>query len=893
MVATYKYIPAHDDDYENGIQLSGISPSIATTKEPLSIGDEYLQEVSEEHQRHIIQGPEILCLIASFLLVSLLLFSIAIAYHLLGRLWGAWVYVLHLHLHLGASQRHFNDFSPNDQQKRNIMGPSMASSFNASLDVLLCGIVYPLIIYVLTEVVFRDVDDTINFDWKGHVFLMRTIGGLGIIVALLRLGAGIANSSCCTTPPPSNTVNDPIIFGTNQRRISNIFRFANSAVLVLDVLCILSVLSHFGPWPEMSIIPVEECDPLDTTLCALPFPSFHHMKRDDTTNTGWRVDLKGLPPLRGGIPFHPKFLSELDGFSTMAPILFYMEGLKEAHEGAHNSSVSNSLQGPASIEKSTTNQSTTLLVNVDDHKLVAHSAEIDYLDPDHPLVMIMPASPLRHNTHYAVAVVNANDLNGNRLPVSKGLESALKAHGTPQHKRYVEKVLPALWDVADWTKHDGDPELVQLLFDFGTISEGNQIGHTRAARDMSLKYVGEWDWVDHVEVVTEINHSCSLSDSLVARTFHINLDVPSFLKHRSRYSTLDHMALSSGKPVAIAKAKAIIQVPCSVEQAAFGNENGKPVRAILEYGHGLFHHRGEVGDNFLSRMANENGYILMAMDWRGMSVFDMPIVVKTLIGNPNLFKAVRDNLIQGFSEKLVMQHFARNGMLDWLKIDGVSIPTDNDEKPTFAFYGISQGGILGGGYLALAGKTGLIDRGILGSPGTPFTSVLTRSRDFVGYDFLLLFNFYNNRHVRLLLSLVQMGWDSVEASGLLAPPVHEPLPPTLLQTGLGDPIVPTSASEAMTRAMHGSTLSGNRRTIFGVPVTEQSSTTPVVLTEIVYEKEYKSLPVDNTLPEVNSVHWCVRVDPAGIDQIEVYVNTGEIIDPCKEDQCHRASSYHC
>ena len=96
-------------------------------------------------------------------------------------------------------------------------------------------------------------------------------------------------------------------------------------------------------------------------------------------------------------------------------------------------------------------------------------------------------------------------------------------------------------------------------------------------------------------------------------------------------------------------------------------------------------------------MANENGYILTAMDWRGMSVFDLPIVIKTLIGNPNLFQSVRDNLIQGYSEKLVLQHFSRNGLLDWLNIDGINIPTENNEQPTSVFYGISQGGILGGG----------------------------------------------------------------------------------------------------------------------------------------------------------------------------------------------------
>jgi len=97
--------------------------------------------------------------------------------------------------------------------------------------------------------------------------------------------------------------------------------------------------------------------------------------------------------------------------------------------------------------------------------------------------------------------------------------------------------------------------------------------------------------------------------------------------------------------------------------------------------------------------------------------------------------------------------------------------------------------------MSLIAKSDLIERAILGVPGTPFALVMTRSLDFAGYDQLMLLNFYNNRHVRILLSLVQMGWDSVEASGLLAPPVSETIPRILLQAGLGDPVVPTIAAE--------------------------------------------------------------------------------------------------
>eukprot|EP00581_Thalassiosira_minuscula_P010918 CAMPEP_0183711454 /NCGR_PEP_ID=MMETSP0737-20130205/6956_1 /TAXON_ID=385413 /ORGANISM="Thalassiosira miniscula, Strain CCMP1093" /LENGTH=892 /DNA_ID=CAMNT_0025939965 /DNA_START=139 /DNA_END=2817 /DNA_ORIENTATION=+ len=891
MSAAYNHVPNNEEDDGNApvdVELTRISET-TTTEE--SSDYEYQPEVEVPNKRSHWQDPVLISTyLTLFLTIPVLSLSMVFAYQFTDRLWGMWPVVLHLHLRLGISKWQFNNAS--DHLTHQNRSYRLACSFATALDIGLFGIVYPTVVVILTYVFYRDADGTIVLDWRREVFLLRVLAGIGVIIAILRLGMGLC--PCCirilqrkfyyqnwlpTFFAQSNNSNGSIS-DTTRHHISKTLRFANVGVAVLNIICVFSVFSHFGPWPEMSVIP-EECDPLDTTLCALPFPSFHHLEEDATTNTGWRVHLRGLPPLRGGMTLHPSFLNDLDGFSTMAPILFYMEGLKEAHEGSNN--MVNKLQGPESIGSSVTNQSITLLINVDDNVLVAHSAEIDYLDPDRPLVMVIPAQPLQHSTHYAVAVVNATDVNGKRLPQSKGLEALLGQKGSMQYSRYMDVVLPSLQHAAPWIDYGNDPESVQLLFDFVTISEDSQLGHTRATRDAVIEHVGNWDWEDHVEVVSELKHDCG-PDSLIARTFHINLDVPSFLKRRSRYSALDIAALDSGKPVSIEKAKAMIRIPCSVEQ-------GNQVNAIMEYGHGLFYHRGEVTDGFLSRMANDNGYILMAMDWRGMSVFDLPVVIKTLIGNPNLFQSVRDNLIQGFAEKLALQHFAHNGMLDWLKVNGVNILTDR--YPASVFYGISQGGILGGGYLALSGKTKLIDRGVVGSPGTPFTSVLTRSLDFAGYDILMLFNFYNNRHVRLLLSLIQMGWDSVEVSGLLAPYLQqtESLPPVLIQTGLGDAIVPTGACEAMTRAMHGSTLPNNpRANIYGIPTEEAASQSNVVLTELLYEKEYDSLPIDNTNPEPNSVHNCVRWDSSMINQIEEFANTGNIIDPCEKDQCRRPTS---
>jgi hypothetical protein len=274
-------------------------------------------------------------------------------------------------------------------------------------------------------------------------------------------------------------------------------------------------------------------------------------------------------------------------------------------------------------------------------------------------------------------------------------------------------------------------------------------------------------------------------------------------------------------------------------------------------------------------------------------------VIKTLMSTPSLFQAIRDNLIQGFANKYSMQHFARNEMLsmDWFTFSGeqqeaAPVPTLNGEEPAFVFYGISQGGILGAGYAALSGVTGLIDRAILGVPGTPFALILSRSLDFAGYDLIMLLNFQNNRHVRMFLSVVQMAWDPLEASGAMAPPVREPFPRLLLQAGLGDVIVPTIAAEALARGLNATILPNSPRDIYGIPrgpaANETSDGPYVTLTELMYDKEYVGLPLDNTSPKDNGIHICLREDAALIKQMEEFINTGRVVDPCSERSCHRA-----
>ena len=71
------------------------------------------------------------------------------------------------------------------------------------------------------------------------------------------------------------------------------------------------------------------CDPLVPFACALPFPSSFYMRDDPTSLTGKRVDLKGSAPATRWVTsdtvasqLGANGLSQHDGFSTVAPVLF-------------------------------------------------------------------------------------------------------------------------------------------------------------------------------------------------------------------------------------------------------------------------------------------------------------------------------------------------------------------------------------------------------------------------------------------------------------------------------------------------------------------------------------------------------------------------------------------
>ena len=834
------------------------------------------------------------------------------------------------------------------------------TTLSSLMDIILFGGVYSLIMMVFTSYIFLDEDGTVVIEWKYYHHCMAVLKVLSCVIVVLRITIGtrmlISRSQAAKSllSKAFHTVQSIPYLGnflgfvyyqgwvrfkvgcsTPPKYIH--FEKTTATVVAMAFLFLLwsafLAMLHVGRFQSAPYVTTAACDPLDATECALPFPSAYHLREDTATASGYRVNVKPetfapLKGLFGDTPMSVDFLNKMDGFSTMGPLLFYMEGMKDSHD-AYLQAVQERpslktepgitrLRGTEELGLSITPYSTTLLLDVDNNILVPHSAEIDYLDSARPLVMVFPASPLRHNAHYALAVVNATDVHGKPLPAIPGMVEMFEQKESSRYHLFTQTILPALTRATrkqsndtgqDWSLRSDVLGGLQLLFDFRTASSASQLGSVKAVRDAALAHVNsDWSWEDdtHVRLVRSIEGNCEDPIYPVARTLHVELDVPWFMESQgagSRGALLDKNAVENGAPNGIGKAKCVIYVPCSLKQAALGGSNeteAHSLRAVMEYGHGLFGSKAEAGDPYVIRMAHDNGYIIVAMDWRGMSKYDLPLIARTMISEPSLFESVRDNLIQGYANKFVLQHFIHNGMLEkeWFQFQtseasDLTIPrlianesSDliNNEIPS-VFWGLSQGGVLGAGYVGLCGRTRYISRAGFNVPGAGFAFVLSRSAAFAGYNIALLTNFQNSRHVRIFLSLSQMMWDSVEGAGVLALPIEGPLPPILIQTGLGDNVVPAVTAERLARAVGAHTLASNpKKDIFGIPEESNAGAGGATLQEILYQDDYANLPANNGVKaQHNWVHDVARLDPSFQIQMAEFFNTGNIIDPCGED----------
>jgi hypothetical protein len=319
---------------------------------------------------------------------------------------------------------------------------------------------------------------------------------------------------------------------------------------------------------------------------------------------------------------------------------------------------------------------------------------------------------------------------------------------------------------------------------------------------------------------------------------------------------------------------------------------GAPPGRILQYGHGLFGSQGEVETEYLQDEANLHGYVLAATDWWGLCEDDEPAVVVMMATNISNFRIVPDRSSQGILNqlmlmKLMMGDFASDPVFSF---NGKSVIN----TALRSYFGNSEGGILGGVYMAMSQD---VLRGTLGVTGGPYSLLLPRSVDFQQLYVLLKARFDSPFDRIMLLHMMQMLWDRADPMGYVDAITTNTLPGTpkhtvLVHYGLGDCQVSYLGAYSEGRTIGcqmflNNVLEGNE-TMFGFQHIAGPTQTSMI---VGFDYGAPPVPPINVPPnKAFDSHEKPRRDKRAQDQMYQFFTTGVIVDTCNGQGCTKPPS---
>ncbi|MFW6049983.1 MAG: hypothetical protein ACODAU_02345 [Myxococcota bacterium] len=618
-----------------------------------------------------------------------------------------------------------------------------------------------------------------------------------------------------------------------------------------------------------------DCNPVDPSVCALPFPSSFYLEEDASSGSEYRVSFgsESLPRHAQAGHMDPTYLNEKDGFSILTPMIFYFDDV--------------SLEGTVTHEDIgayAEADAKTVLIDTETGERVPHWVEQDATapSPDEAVVFIRPAVPLEFERRYVVGIRGLQTTGGSAVQPSAAFQALRDGDTTGdaavdgQLAHYESDVFPVLADEG-FARDE-----LQLAWDFVTKSRESTIGQAIAARDDAMALWGEDGPAYTVE--SEDFDCDSGGDGGIGRELRVEMTVPLYTETDEPGTMLTRDA--DGLPVqnGTTTADFIVRIPCSVIDA------GTPA-PLLQYGHGLLGGYGEARTGWLSQFADTYGYVVFAANWKGMADEDTPAILDMINTRPGSFNIIPERSVQGFVEFLGAAAVMTGALADDDAVKLGDPATSVIDPDALHYYGNSQGGILGSAYTALSPY---VTRGVLGVGGMPYSVLLPRSVDFDPFFSLFQLHYADHRERMLIIAgTVQMLWDLGEGAGFS----HDMDKDVLLQVAINDHQVTTLGAHIQARAWGARTVMPETRPVWGVPE-EAPPFEGSALVEFLYndlnDEPFEARPPEDEegQPSNGDPHECPRRDPGGQEQADLFLRTGTVDHFC-DDICDDVLQADC
>ncbi|HWO21815.1 MAG TPA: hypothetical protein VNO30_23760 [Kofleriaceae bacterium] len=636
---------------------------------------------------------------------------------------------------------------------------------------------------------------------------------------------------------------------------------ASALASLLAPAIALAVAACGGGDVELETPP--QCNPLGGASCVTPWPSAIYEIDDPATRTGRRLAIPAdaLPQNVFGVRVSPDPLNAFDGFSPAAPMLMaFSTGIDPAN-----------LVHYSRYEASVLPESPTVLVDMSTGELVHHFAELDAPAADRPdrqALYIRSAAMLKGSTRYAVAIKRTLKAPGGReLPIPEGFQAIRDGERTTH--ALLEAARPRYDEIfAALRAHGIAREDLVTAWDFTTASREATRADILAARDAALAVMG----ANGQNLTYAVTTDAPPSDTRIARRIDGEFDAPLFLGNGAKPEPGTALVRGpDGKPVTAG----MYRVPFTAIVPACALQSQTPVPLMI-YGHGLLGDSTQVASAGTRHASAELCMVVVGTDMRGMATIDVPGVLLAL-NDANNGPLIFDVLVQGMVNHVAMVQIARGPMAQTLFRKQNGMPLVDPSK--FYYYGISQGGIMGGTVCAI---DPVIERCVLQVGAINYSTLLERSRDWPTYRGILISAYRDPLDVTLIVNLMQHQWDRTEPTSVVDVLVGGSVPgappkQVFMQIAIADDEVSNVASEYQARTMGIPTVTPSPYVPFGL----QGSAGPVRNGLVIYDFGLgATIPPTNEPPPDNNVHSNIRNKRATTDMMRRFYETGEIVQMC-------------
>ena len=595
-------------------------------------------------------------------------------------------------------------------------------------------------------------------------------------------------------------------------------RTRNTVTLLASSLALTACLNDNGgrQFIDVETTDAGRCEILDQANCLFPFPSNAYLVEDESTDTGWRVNLNidSMPRNKQDVPVDPAEWNRNDGFSPSQMIVTQVPGLDLDQTGAPRlTDLAASLQADSPVQ--------VIRASTGERHLIFSELDANTDDPQETTFLIRPQAQFERGERYIVALRNLRDANGDLIEPPEVFR--VLRDGRRTSNQAIEARRDGMEEIFDILEDAGiDRDGLYLAWDFNVASVRNITERVLHIRDEAFADLGGAAPAFTVSEVIDFapcgDDGCGDGENeLMSREVNGFFTVPNFLDSDAggpgsafHYAEGDELPDRMGGDNTL-QANFICRIARSTV-ADYDMAPAAPARPSL-YGHGLLGSAGEVrrgtGGN-INIMSSDHNMMFCATDWAGFAGEDVGVAIEALQDMTHLrpfFDRTQQGLLNFMFLGRLLKHDDGFAGHEAFQAGGVPV-FDN----SVVYYdGNSQGGILGG---ALMGVIQDVTRGVLGVPGMNYSLLLRRSIDFEQYSLIFTGSatgpdgggYTSVKDQTILLSMAQMLWDRAEASGYAYHIENNTLPNTpshsvLLQVAYGDHQVSHWAAELMTRAI--------------------------------------------------------------------------------------------